>query len=358
MAGNTFGKLLTVTTFGESHGGSIGCIVDGLPSGMVLDAADIQPFLDKRKPGQSKYTSQRREADEVQILSGVFNGQTTGAPIALMILNQDARSRDYEAIKGLFRPGHADFTYHHKYGHRDYRGGGRASARETATWVAAGGIARIFLQQYFNIEIFGFTRQIGSMVLNFESEQAITCNPFFCPNNNQIEALSDYIDGIRKQGDSIGARVEVVARGLPIGLGEPVFEKLDAALAHAMMTIHAVKGVEIGDGFEVVTQLGSEHRDEMSSQGFLSNHAGGVLGGISTGQPLRVSLALKPTSSIVTPGKTIDVHGEEVDVVVKGRHDPCVGIRAVPVAEAMMALVVMDYLLQWRAYNNLTKVHL
>lgn len=351
MAGNTFGQLFTVTTFGESHGASIGCIVDGCPSGMTLEPTDIQPYLDKRKPGQSKYTSQRREADAVQILSGVFEGKTTGAPIALLIPNQDARSRDYDAIKELFRPGHADFTYHHKYGHRDYRGGGRSSARETATWVAAGSIARLYLQRHFNIEIIGYIKQVGTMALDFVNEDAISTNAFFCPNAHQVTDLSDYIDAIRRQGNSIGARVDVIARGLPIGLGEPVFNKLDAALAHAMMTIHAVKGVEIGDGFDVISQLGSVHRDEMSSQGFLSNHAGGVLGGISTGQPLRVSLALKPASSIVTPGKTVDIHGQEIEVITKGRHDPCVGIRAVPVAEAMMALVIMDYLLQWRAYQ-------
>ncbi len=348
MSGNTFGKLFTVTTFGESHGPAIGCIVDGCPAGMPLEAADIQPFLDKRRPGQSKYTTQRREPDEVQILSGVFEGKTTGAPIGLLIHNQDTRSRDYESIKDVFRPGHADFTYHHKYGHRDYRGGGRSSARETAMRVAAGAIARLYLKRHFNIDIIGYLRQMGSVELAFEDEKEIPNNPFFCPNQSQVEVLEKTIDDLRKQGDSVGARVDVIARGVPIGLGEPVYDKLDALLAHAMMSINAVKGVEIGSGFAAVRQLGSEHRDELSAKGFLSNHAGGILGGISTGQPVHVSMALKPTSSIVKPGQSIDIHGREVEVVTKGRHDPCVGIRAVPVAEAMMALVLMDCVLQHR----------
>lgn len=350
MTGNSFGKLFTVTSFGESHGPALGCIVDGCPSGMLLGAADIQPFLDKRKPGQSKYTTQRREADEVQILSGVFEGKTTGAPIGLLIHNQDSRSSDYEEIKNLFRPGHADFTYHHKYGHRDYRGGGRSSARETAMRVAAGAIARLYLKRNLNLDIVGYLRQMGSIELAFEDEAEISNNPFFCPNRHQVVALSESIDALRKQGDSVGARVDVIARGVPIGLGEPVFDKLDATLAHAMMSINAVKGVEIGAGFDAVNQLGSVHRDELSAKGFLSNHSGGVLGGISTGQELHVSIALKPTSSIVKPGKTIDIHGNEVEVVTKGRHDPCVGIRAVPIAEAMMALVLMDCVLQKQAY--------
>lgn len=346
MSGNTFGKLFSVTTFGESHGPALGCIVDGCPAGMNLAAADIQPFLDKRRPGQSKYTTQRREPDEVQILSGVFEGKTTGVPIGLLVNNQDSRSSDYEAIKHLFRPGHADFTYHHKYGHRDYRGGGRSSARETVMRVAAGAIARIYLKQHFNLEIVGYLRQMGPIEIAFEDEAEIAKNPFFCPNRYQVTALEDYIDSLRKQGDSIGARVDVIARHVPIGLGEPVFDKLDALLAHAMMSINAVKGVEIGAGFAAIHQLGSQHRDEMTTKGFLSNHAGGILGGISTGQPLQVSLALKPTSSIVKPGKTVDIEGHEVEVVTKGRHDPCVGIRAVPIAEAMMALVLMDLVLQ------------
>jgi chorismate synthase len=349
MSGNTFGTLFTVTTFGESHGPAIGCVVDGCPPGMLLSEEDIQPFLDKRKPGQSQFTTQRREDDKVQILSGVFEGKTTGASIALVIHNTDQRSRDYEAIKNVFRPGHADFTYHHKYGHRDYRGGGRSSARETAARVAAGAIARLYLQRTLNIEIIGHLQQMGDLVLDFEDETQIYNNPFFCPNDKQIQALADYIERLRRQGDSVGARVHVMARGVPIGLGDPVFDKLDATLAFAMMSINAVKGVEIGAGFDAVTQLGSEHRDQMSSQGFLSNNAGGILGGISTGQPITVSMVLKPTSSIITPGKSINTLGEEVTVVTKGRHDPCVGIRAVPIAEAMMALVLMDHFLRNKA---------
>lgn len=349
MSGNTFGTLFTVTSFGESHGPAIGCIVDGCPPGLLLEEADIQPFLDKRKPGQSKYTTQRREEDKVQILSGVFAGKTTGAPIALLIHNTDQRSSDYEDIKNLFRPGHADFTYHHKYGHRDYRGGGRSSARETAARVAAGAIARLYLQRHLQVEIIGYLQQMGDLALDFVDEHEISNNPFFCPNNKQIQELADYIDRLRRQGDSVGARVKVIARNVPVGLGDPVFDKLDATLAFAMMSINAVKGVEIGEGFAVVNQSGSVHRDQMSSQGFLSNHAGGILGGISTGQDIEVSMALKPTSSITTPGKTIDVFGNEVTVVTKGRHDPCVGIRAVPIAEAMMALVLMDHYLRHKA---------
>ncbi|MFO8511800.1 chorismate synthase [Legionella pneumophila] len=349
MSGNTFGALFTVTTFGESHGPAIGCVVDGCPPGMSLTEADIQPFLDKRKPGQSKYTTQRREEDKVQILSGVFDGKTTGAPIALLIQNTDQRSRDYEDIKNLFRPGHADFTYHYKYGHRDYRGGGRSSARETAARVAAGAIARLYLKRYLNLDIIGYLQQMGDLKLQFENENEINKNPFFCPNNKQIQELADYVDRLRRQGDSVGARVKILARGVPTGLGDPVFDKLDATLAYAMMSINAVKGVEIGAGFNAVEQLGSHHRDQMTAKGFLSNHAGGILGGIATGQPIEVSIALKPTSSITTPGQTIKTEGEEVTVVTKGRHDPCVGIRAVPIAEAMMALVLMDHYLRHKA---------
>lgn len=349
MSGNTFGCLFTVTTFGESHGPAIGCIVDGCPSGLLLQEADIQPFLDKRKPGQSKYTTQRREEDKVQILSGVFEGKTTGSPIALLIQNTDQRSRDYEEIKNLFRPGHADFTYHHKYGHRDYRGGGRSSARETAARVAAGAIARLYLQRNLQIEIIGYLQQMGDLVLHVEEEQEINNNPFFCPNKKQIQELADYVECLRRQGDSVGARVKVVAKNVPVGLGDPVFDKLDATLAFAMMSINAVKGVEIGAGFAAVNQLGSSHRDQMSQDGFLSNNAGGILGGISTGQNIEVSIALKPTSSITTPGKTINILGEEVTVITKGRHDPCVGIRAVPIAEAMMAIVLMDHYLRNKA---------
>ena len=351
MSGNTFGTLFTVTTFGESHGPAIGCVVDGCPPGLNLAEADIQVFLDKRKPGLSKYTTQRREEDKVQILSGVFEGITTGTPIALLIQNSDQRSSDYTAIKDLFRPGHADYTYHHKYGHRDYRGGGRSSARETAARVAAGAIARLYLQRNLNIEIIGYLQQMGSVEIDVVDEAEINKNPFFCPNQHQVQVLADYIDTLRGEGDSIGARVGVLARGVPIGLGDPVFDRLDATLAHAMMSINAVKGVEIGAGFEAVSQRGSEHRDEITSQGFISNHAGGILGGISTGQVLEVSMALKPTSSIVKPGKTINIHGKDTSIVTKGRHDPCVGIRAVPIAEAMMALVLMDHYLRHKAQN-------
>jgi chorismate synthase len=352
MSGNTFGKLFTVTTFGESHGPAIGCIVDGCPPGFKLDATDIQPFLDKRKPGQSKYTTQRREEDKVKILSGVFEGMTTGAPIALMIENTDQRSRDYEEIKDLFRPGHADFTYHYKYGHRDYRGGGRASARETAARVAAGAIARLYLRRYLNIDIMGYLKQIGNIDVVFEDEKEINNNPFFCPNKYQEKELAHYIDELRRKGDSIGACIGVIAKGVPVGLGDPVFDKLDASIAFAMMSINAVKGVEIGAGFAAVEQKGSEHRDEMNAKGFLSNNAGGILGGISTGQAIEVRMALKPTSSIITPGKTVNTKGEEAMIVTKGRHDPCVGIRAVPIAEAMLALVLMDHFLRHKAQNR------
>ena len=346
MAGSTFGTLFRVTSFGESHGPAIGCVVDGCPPGLVLSEALIQPFLDKRKPGQSKFTTQRREDDMVEILSGVFEGKTTGTPIALLIKNTDQRSHDYQAIKDVFRPGHADFTYHHKYGHRDYRGGGRSSARETAARVAAGAIARLYLKQYHDIDIYGYLSQMGDLSIDFIDKQAIDHNPFFCPNTHQVEALGKMIDALRREGDSVGARVNVCATGTPIGLGSPVFDKLDALLAYAMMSINAVKGVEIGAGFQSVTQKGSEHRDEITPDGFLSNHAGGILGGISTGQDILVSMALKPTSSIIKPGRSINTAGEAIEVITKGRHDPCVGIRAVPIAEAMMALVLMDQLLQ------------
>lgn len=349
MSGNTFGTLFRVTTFGESHGPAIGCVVDGCPPGLELDEGMIQPFLDKRKPGQSPHTSQRREEDKVQILSGVFAGKTTGAPIALLIYNTDQRSTDYEDIKNLFRPGHADFTYHHKYGHRDYRGGGRSSARETAARVAAGAIARMYLQAHLQIEIIGYLQQMGDLLVHYTDEKEINMNPFFCPNTHQIQDLANCIARLRRQGDSVGARIKVLAKNVPIGLGDPVFDKLDATLAYAMMSINAVKGVEVGEGFGSVIQLGSVHRDQMTKQGFLTNHAGGILGGISTGQTIEVSMALKPTSSITAPGKTLDIFGEEATVVTKGRHDPCVGIRAIPVAEAMMALVLMDHYLRHKA---------
>ena len=351
MSGNTFGQLFRVTTFGESHGPALGCIIDGCPPGLELSSEKIQPFLDKRKPGQSKFTTQRREDDEVEILSGVFAGRTTGTPIGLLIKNADQRSSDYEAIKDLFRPGHADFTYHHKYGLRDYRGGGRSSARETVARVAAGAVARIYLKQQLGIDIKAFLQQMGDLNLFFEDEKYIDENPFFCPNKQQITELEDYINNLRRLGDSIGARVTIIARGMPIGLGDPVFDKLDATLAYALMSINAVKAVEIGAGFSVVEQLGSQHRDEMDKSGFLSNNAGGILGGISTGQDVRVSIALKPTSSIIKPGKTVDIFGNEVIAVTKGRHDPCVGIRAVPIAEAMVALVLIDHYLRHKAQN-------
>lgn len=349
MSGNSFGTLFVVTSFGESHGPAIGCIVDGCPPGMPLQEADIQPYLDKRKPGQSKYTTQRREEDKLQILSGVFEGKTTGAPIALLIPNTDQRSSDYDAIKDLYRPGHADFTYDKKYGHRDYRGGGRASARETAARVAAGAIARLYLERHLGIQIRAYLEQMGDLVLAMEEESAADRNPFFCPNDRQVSELADYVERLRRQGDSAGAKIKAIARGVPAGFGEPVFDKLDASLAFAMMSINAVKGVEIGAGFDAVRQLGSQHRDEMSREGFLSNNAGGILGGISTGQAIEVSVALKPTSSITTPGRTINRTGDEVSVVTKGRHDPCVGIRAVPIVEAMMALVLMDHYLRNKA---------
>lgn len=351
MSGNTFGKLFTVTSFGESHGKALGCIVDGCPPGLSLTESSIQPFLDKRKPGQSSFTTQRREEDKVEILSGVFEGKTTGTPIALVIYNQDARTHDYAAIKDAFRPGHADFTYHYKYGYRDYRGGGRSSARETAARVAGGAIARLYLQEQLGITITAYLKQMGAIALSFDDPKCITQNAFFCPNNYQEKELAAYIHALRREGDSVGARVNVYAENVPIGLGDPVFDKLDATLAYAMMSINAVKGVEIGAGFEVVHQLGSVHRDEMNKTGFLSNNAGGILGGISTGQKIEVSLALKPTSSIVKPGQTLNTRGEEMQIVTKGRHDPCVGIRAVPIAEAMMALVLIDHYLQHKAQN-------
>lgn len=352
MSGNTFGTLFKVTTFGESHGPALGCIIDGCPPKLALRASDIQPFLDKRKPGQSKYTTQRREEDEVEILSGVFEGVTTGTPIALLIKNTDQRSRDYAEIKDIFRPGHADFTYQHKYGIRDYRGGGRASARETVARVAAGAIARLYLAKTLNLHIFGYLKQLGPLELEFSDAKEIDENPFFCPNAHQLEALAEYLTQLRREGDSIGARVNVVATGVPVGLGDPVFDKLDACLAYAMMSINAVKAVEMGQGFEVVTQKGSQHRDEMTREGFLSNRSGGILGGISTGQNLELSIALKPTSSIVKEGQTLNVRGEEVKISTKGRHDPCVGLRAVPIAEAMMALVLMDAYLRHKAQNG------
>ena len=349
MSGNTFGRLFTVTSFGESHGPVLGCVVDGCPPGMALNEADLQADVDRRRPGTSKFTSQRHEPDIVQILSGVFEGKTTGTPIGLMVENEDQRSRDYEKIKDRFRPGHADYTYTQKYGFRDYRGGGRSSARETVVRVAAGAIARKYLREKYQVRIHGYLAQMGPLVLDPVEPQSAYDNPFFCPDPSRVKELEDYIWHLRESGDSIGARITVIAKGVPPGWGEPVFERLDADLAGAMMGINAVKGVEIGAGFKAVAQRGSEHRDEMTPTGFKSNHAGGVLGGISSGQDIVVSVALKPTSSITLPGDTIDIHGEPVQVVTTGRHDPCVGIRATPIAEAMMALVLMDHALRHRA---------
>jgi chorismate synthase len=349
VAGNTFGRIFTVTSFGESHGPALGCVVDGCPPGLALSEGDMQVDVDRRRPGTSQFTSQRREPDTVRILSGVFEGRTTGTPIAVLVENEDQRSRDYEKIKDRFRPGHADYTYQQKYGFRDYRGGGRSSARETVVRVAAGAIARKYLLERAGIKIHGYLAQLGPLVLEPRDPQAAYDNPFFCPDPARVKELEDFIWRIREAGDSIGARVTVIASGVPPGLGEPVFERLDADLAAAMMGINAVKGVEIGAGFKAVEQRGSEHRDELTPGGFKSNHAGGILGGISSGQDIVVSVALKPTSSITLPGQTINIQGEPVEVVTTGRHDPCVGIRATPIAEAMLALVPMDHYLRFRA---------
>ena len=352
MAGNSFGQLFRVSTFGESHGLALGAVIDGCPPGLELNEADLQHDLDRRKPGTSRFTTQRREADEVRILSGVFEGKTTGTSIGLLIENTDQRSKDYSDIQHLFRPGHADYTYHQKYGVRDYRGGGRSSARETAMRVAAGAIAKKYLKQVFGIEIFGYLTQLGPIKAERFEQDIIETNPFFFADPDKLDALDEFMRDLKKEGDSIGARLQVVARHVPVGLGEPVFDRLDADIAHAMMGINAVKGVEIGDGFDVVEQRGSQHRDEMAPEGFLSNHAGGILGGISSGQDIVVSMALKPTSSITVPGKTITTDGAATEMITRGRHDPCVGIRAVPIAEAMLALVLMDHCLRHRAQNQ------
>lgn len=347
MAGNTFGQAFTVTTFGESHGPALGAVVDGCPPGLELSEADLQSDLDRRRPGQSRYTTQRQEPDRVRILSGVFEGVTTGTAIGLAIENVDQKSKDYSDIKDLFRPAHADYTYDAKYGVRDYRGGGRSSARETAMRVATGAIARKYLAGQ-GISIRGYLSAVGAIRLEAKDLAAIGENDFFCPDPARVDEIAALIDQLRREGDSIGAEVTVQATGVPAGLGEPVFGKLDADIAAGLMSINAVKGVAIGDGFDVVRQRGTEHRDEIRAAGFLSNHAGGVLGGISSGQDLLARIALKPTSSLTTPGRTIDRQGREVEVVTKGRHDPCVGIRAVPIAEAMLALVLMDHLLRNR----------
>ena len=348
MAGNSFGELFRITTFGESHGPALGAIVDGCPPGLELSEADLQGELDRRKPGTSRYTTQRREPDQVKILSGVFEGRTTGCPIGLLIENTDQKSKDYSDIARTFRPGHADYSYTQKYGLRDYRGGGRSSARETAMRVAAGAIARKFLAERLGVKIYGGVMQIGDIRAQQLDWASVNDNPFFFPDAAQVPALENLINTLRKEGSSIGARVTVFAEGVPAGWGEPVFDRLDADLAKAMMSINAVKAVEIGDGFAVVEQRGEQHRDEITPDGFLSNHAGGVLGGISSGQTVRVSMALKPTSSILIPGRSIDIDGVPTEVVTKGRHDPCVGVRATPIAEAMLALVLMDHYLRQR----------
>jgi chorismate synthase len=351
MSGNTFGTLFTVTSFGESHGPGIGCIVDGCPPGLTLDAADLQYDLDRRKPGTSRHVTQRKEDDVVEILSGVFEGKTTGTPIALLIRNTDQRSQDYSKIAATFRPGHADYTYWHKYGIRDYRGGGRSSARETAVRVAAGAIAKKWLAEQFGIVIRGHMTQLGEIAIPFASWDDVPTNPFFAANNAVVPALETYLDGIRKERDSVGARIQVIAEQVPVGWGEPVFDRLDADIAHAMMSINAVKGVEIGAGFASVAQRGSEHSDELTPAGFVSNHAGGILGGISSGQPVVVNLAVKPTSSIAQERRSIDRDGNPVLMATTGRHDPCVAIRATPIAEAMLALVLIDHALRHRAQN-------
>ncbi|HTI45287.1 MAG TPA: chorismate synthase [Casimicrobiaceae bacterium] len=351
MSGNTLGTLFCVTSFGESHGPAIGCVVDGCPPGLPLDERDIQHQLDRRRPGTSRHVTQRREPDTVEILSGVFEGRTTGTPIALLIRNQDARSKDYASIASTFRPGHADYTYWHKYGIRDYRGGGRQSARETAVRVAAGAIARKWLDARYGVRIRGHLTQLGPNVVPFEDWSHVEENPFFIANASIVPELESFMDRLRKSGDSVGARIEVIASGVPVGWGEPVYGKLDADIAHAMMGINAVKGVEIGAGFRAVAQRGTEHSDEMAPEGFLSNNAGGILGGISTGQDVVVSIAVKPTSSIRLDRQSIDLAGAPVVVNTHGRHDPCVGIRATPIAEAMLAIVLMDHALRHRAQN-------
>ncbi|NQY27654.1 MAG: chorismate synthase [Piscirickettsiaceae bacterium] len=349
MSGNSFGKLFTVTSFGESHGHSIGCIVDGCPPGLELSEMDLQGDLDRRRPGKTRFVTQRQELDQVKILSGVFEGKTTGTPIAMMIENTDQRSKDYGNIAQQFRPAHADYTYQQKYGFRDYRGGGRSSARETAMRVAAGGIAKKYLQQQYGIEIQGYLAQLGPVIIEKLDWDHLEKSAFFCPDPDKEQQIEDYMKALK--GNSIGARVNVIARNVPPGLGEPIFDRLDAEIAHAMMSINAVKGVEIGAGFDSITQKGTEHRDEITPEGFLSNNAGGILGGISSGQDILVSMALKATSSLSIPGRSVNIDGEAIEVVTKGRHDPCVGIRATPIAEAMLALVLMDHMLRHRAQN-------
>ena len=352
MSGNTFGKLFTVTSFGESHGLGLGAIIDGCPPGLELSEADLQDDLDRRRPGTSRFTTARREPDQVKIMSGVFEGKTTGTPIGLLIRNTDQRSKDYGNIKDSFRPAHADYVYTHKYGFRDYRGGGRSSARETAMRVAAGAVAKKFLASK-GISVKGYLSQLGPIKIDYNNFDwdCVPTNPFFSPDAHVVAPMEEYMDKLRKEGNSIGAKISVHAMGVPVGLGEPIFDRIDAEIAHALMSINAVKGVEIGDGFACIEQKGTEHRDEISSEGFLSNHCGGVLGGITTGQDIIAHIALKPTSSLRLPGKSVDVNGNEVEVVTKGRHDPCVGIRATPIAEAMLAIVLTDHLLRDRGQN-------
>ena len=351
MAGNTIGKLFTVTTSGESHGPGMAAIVDGCPPGMELSEEDIQQELEKRRPGTSRFTSQRKEPDQVKIMSGIFEGKTTGTPINLVVGNVDQKSKDYSAIKDKFRPGHADYSYYHKYGIRDYRGGGRSSARETVMRVAAGAIAKKYLKERLGMEIYGYLSQLGLISVELKEKDFIGTNPFFAGDPEKIEELEFFMDQLRRDGDSIGAKINILATQVPVGLGEPVFDKLEADIAHALMSINAVKGVEIGAGFSVVTQRGSEHRDEIDSSGFKQNNSGGTLGGISSGQDILASIALKPTSSIIKPAETIDKSGEETEIVTKGRHDPCVGLRATPIAEAMLAITLMDHCLRHRAQN-------
>jgi chorismate synthase len=351
MSGNTIGTLFTLTSFGESHGPAIGGVVDGCPPGLEICAEDLQLDLDRRKPGTSRHVTQRKEADLVEILSGVFEGKTTGAPIGLLIRNTDQRSQDYSKIKDTFRPGHADYTYSQKYGVRDYRGGGRSSARETAVRVAAGAIAKKWLKTKFGIEVRAYMSQLGEIEIPFQSWEHVNENPFFSPNVDVLPALEDYLDKIRAERDSVGARISIVAEGVPVGWGEPVFDRLDADIAHAMMSINAVKGVEVGAGFGSIAQRGTEHSDEMTSAGFLSNHAGGMLGGIATGQAINVNIALKPTSSIPQERRSIDKGGNDTTMQTTGRHDPCVGVRATPIAEAMLAIVLMDHALRHRGQN-------
>ncbi|ACL29918.1 chorismate synthase [Buchnera aphidicola str. APS (Acyrthosiphon pisum)] len=349
MSGNTIGKIFCVTTFGESHGEALGCIIDGTPPGLELSCKDLQYDLNRRRPGTSRYTTLRREPDEVNILSGIFNGVTTGTSIGLIIYNHDHRSQDYSDIKNLFRPGHADYTYEKKYGIRDYRGGGRSSARETAMRVAAGAIAKKYLNEKYGITIRAYLSAMGNIKCPFKSWQEVENNPFFCSDPEKILALENLIKYLKKIGDSIGAEITIIAENIPVGLGEPVFDRLDADLSHALMSINAAKGVEIGDGFSVINQRGSEHRDEITPQGFLTNHSGGILGGISNGREIVLKVAFKPTSSIRKAGNTINKNNEKVQIVTKGRHDPCVGLRAVPITEAMVAIVLMDHLLRFRA---------